>query len=256
MAADSASPDRVQDRIAADLAQLQGRDGPMYSRIAATLRGLIETGALRGGDMLPSERDLASTTGHSRVTVRKAFDLLCQDGLVTRRQGAGSFVTPQIHQPLSVLVGFTEDMKRRGATTTSRLLKKSVGPPDPADMLKLGLSPADAVFRLSRVRLSEGEPLAIEHAVIPAWAVAPESVRQSLYAALRASGHMPVRALQRLQAGIATPQEARLLGLGANSAVLRIERRSFLENGRVIEVTTSAYRGDRYDFIAELALER
>jgi GntR family transcriptional regulator len=64
-----------------------------------------------------------------------------------------------------------------------------------------------------------------------------------------------VRALQRLHAGIATDAEAALLGVAPGSPVLRIERRSFLANGRPIEVTTSAYRGDRYDFIAELAIE-
>jgi GntR family transcriptional regulator len=61
-----------------------------------------------------------------------------------------------------------------------------------------------------------------------------------------------VRGLQRLQASLATAQEARLLSIPAGAAVLRIERRSFLANGAPVEFTRSAYRGDRYDFITEV----
>lgn len=229
--------------------------GPVYLRLASALRGLIELGELRGGDALPSERDLALASGLSRVTVRKAFEVLDEEGLISRRHGAGSFVARQIEQPVSLLIGFTDDMRRRGARASSRVIHRSVSLPDPSEMLKLGLSPAEQVLRLFRVRLSDGEPLAIEHATVPAEALDMPALRDSLYAALHAAGNMPVRALQRVQAGIATPDEARLLELASGSAVLRIERRSFLSNGRPIEVTVSAYRGDRYDFIAELSLE-
>lgn len=231
------------------------RDGPVYLRLASTLRGLVELGQLRGGDALPSERDLAEASGLSRVTVRKALDVLVDEGLVQRRQGAGSFVTRQIEQPLSLLIGFTDDMRRRGAGASSLTILKAVSLPDPSEMLKLGLSPAEPVLRLSRVRLADGEPLAIENAVVPAQALNPETLGTSLYEALKAQGQMPVRALQRVHAGIATADEARLLQIAPGSPLLRIERRSFLANGKPIEVTVSAYRGDRYDFVAELTLD-
>ncbi len=249
------APEMPPDLLARILAALPPGGDPLYLRLAAALRAGIEAGDLRGGAALPSERDLVRATGYSRVTVRKAVDELCREGLVARRHGAGSFVTRQIDQPLSLLVGFTEDMRRRGANATSRELRREVTAADPADLLKLGLSPAERVFRLVRVRLSDGEPLAIEHAVIPAAAIDPDTVGESLYDALRAAGNMPVRALQRLHAGIANAEEARLLGVVPGSPVLRIERRSFLANGRAIELTTSSYRGDRYDFIAELTLD-
>ncbi len=247
--------DTVLARILRGFARAGGGEGPVYLRLASTLRGLIALGELRGGDALPSERDLAQGAGLSRVTVRKALEVLGAEGLIQRRHGAGSFVTRQIDQPASVLIGFTDDMRRRGARAESRLLRKAVGLPDPSEVLKLGLSPADRVLRLSRVRLSDGEPLAIEHATVPAWALPSPSLGASLYGALKAAGHMPVRALQRVQAGVATAEEAALLAIAPGDPVLRIERRAFLANGRPIEVTTSAYRGDRYDFIAELTLE-
>jgi GntR family transcriptional regulator len=245
----------VLSRILSGYARAGGAEGPVYLRLASTLRGLIELGDLKGGDALPSERDLAQAAGLSRVTVRKALEVLTDEGLIARRQGAGSFVTRQIEQPASVLIGFTDDMRRRGAVAASRVIRQAEGLPDPSEMLKLGLSPADRVLRLSRVRLSDGEPLAIENAVVPARALGAATLGASLYAALKAAGNMPVRALQRVQAGIATEAEAELLNLTPGSPVLRIERRSFLANGRPIEVTVSAYRGDRYDFIAELSLD-
>ncbi|WP_372839978.1 GntR family transcriptional regulator [Phaeovulum sp.] len=252
-AADAVAEPSLLEALAA---RMQGSgDQPLYLRLATALRGLIEAGDLRGGDAMPSERDLVRATNFSRVTVRKAVDELCREGLVARRHGAGSFVTRQIDQPLSVLVGFSEDMKRRGAKVSSRVLQKQICAPDPSDMLKLGLSPADQVFRLARVRLSDGEPLAIENAIVPAYAIDPTTLGESLYEALRASGHMPARALQRLRAAVANADEARLLGVALGSPILHIERRAFLANGRPIEITTSSYRGDRYDFIAELTLQ-
>lgn len=244
------------DEIVARLPVYGGSAGPLYQRLAKAIRSLIETGELRGAQALPSERELVRATGLSRITVRNAIEDLAREGLIARRHGAGTYVSHHINQPLSVLIGFTADMARRGAHSTSIVLERVSGLPTPDEILKLGLSPNDQVFRLSRVRLANGEPLAIEHAVVPLGTVDPEAVGESLYEAMRATGNMPVRALQRLRAAVANPQEAKLLGVAAGSAVLHIERRSFFANGKPIEVTNSAYRGDRYDFIAELKMEQ
>jgi GntR family transcriptional regulator len=230
-------------------------EDPLYLQLARAMRGLIEIGHLRHREALPSERTLAEATGFSRVTVRKAIDELIRDGLIVRRPGAGSYVAHQADQPMSVLVGFTADMKRRGTTARSIVLGKTVSLPKPDELLKLGISPSDRVVRLSRVRLSNDEALAIEHAVVPIWAVEPDQIGESLYEALRANGHRPARALQRLSAAIADTEEARHLGIPAGSPILHIERHAFLKNGRPIEVTHSSYRGDRYDFVAELIEE-
>jgi len=129
------------------------REDPLYLQLARAMRGLIEIGHLRNRESLPSERTLAQATGFSRVTVRKAIDELLRDGLISRRPGAGSYVAHEMDQPMSVLVGFTADMKRRGALARSILIGKVVSLPSPDEQLKLGLSPNDKVLRLSRVRL-------------------------------------------------------------------------------------------------------
>jgi len=95
--------------------------------------------------------------------------------------------------------------------------------------------------------------MALEYSTIPGFALpSVNAVDRSLYAALDAAGHRPVPALQRLRAVLFTAAQARLLGIDAGAPGLFIERRGYLEDGRPLEVTHSWYRGDAYDFVAEL----
>ena len=117
----------------------------------------------------------------------------------------------------------------------------------------MNLSPGSQVVRLHRVRYAGDEPIAIERSVVPADLLPdPMLVRDSLYEALETRGCRPRRALQRLRAVPLSARHARLLHARAGSAGLNVERRSFLDDGRVVEFTTSWYRGDVYDFVAEL----
>jgi GntR family transcriptional regulator len=153
-----------------------------------------------------------------------------------------------------LLAGFSADMASRGKMPGSRLVEHDVGAPSPDEALALALGIDAKVRRLARVRTADGEPLAIERAAVPLALLpnyAPEQT--SLYAALAQGGHRPVRGLQRLQASLASTTEAALLEIPPGAAILRIERRSFLANGTPVEFTRSAYRGDRYDFIAEVS---
>ena len=226
---------------------------PLYLQLAEGLRGLIKDGAIRVGEALPSEREISTLTQISRVTVRKAIDCLLREGMLSRRRGSGTYVAPRIEQPASVLAGFSADMLSRGATPGSVWLERATGLPTPEEAMTLALPPTAQVVRLQRVRTADGEPMAIERAVVAASLLPPlEQIGESLYAALDHAGHRPVRGLQRLQASLATQREAELLSIPIGAAILRIERRSFLANGAPIEFTRSAYRGDRYDFITEV----
>ncbi len=146
-------------------------------------------------------------------------------------------------------------MKLRGLKTEADWLDRSSGLPTPEEALKLSISPSELVCRFHRLRRADGEPLAIELAVIPhRFLDDPESVGTSLYNALEARGHRPVRALQRLHATALGAADAKRLGVAAGSAALFIERISYLPDGRIVEFTRSFYRGDSYDFVAELSL--
>lgn len=226
---------------------------PRYLQLAAAIDGLVHQGVYRPGDALPSERDLAQSSGYARVTVRRAIEELIRRGILSRRHGSGTYVASRIEQPLSVLASFSEDIRSRGGKPGSVWVSRALARPMPAESMALGLGPDDSVVRFVRVRTADDEPLAIETAVVPATLLpSPELVETSLYEALAKRGHRAAHGVQRLQAGLATAEEARLLRIPDRAAILRIERRSFLENGRPMEFTSSAYRGDRYDFVAVL----
>lgn len=226
---------------------------PLYIQLANNLRRLIADGKMATGDALPSERMLTELTGASRVTVRKAIEQLIDEGLLLRRQGAGTFVAPAIEQSGEDLTGFTADAKGRGEQPASIWLVKSTATPTEDEARNLQISQSQQVVRLGRVRLSDGEPLAIEHAVVPTSLLPdPSQVGESLYQALARNGNRPVKGRQKLRASLATPTEAALLSIQENSEILRIERHSFLSDGTPVEYTRSAYRGDRYVFVTEL----
>lgn len=226
---------------------------PLYLQLAEQIRNQVRDGEIRTGDALPSERELADAIGISRVTVRKSLDVLLREGLLSRKHGSGTYIAPRIEQPAALLAGFSADMAIRRHAAGSLWIEKATGLPAPDEAMALALSHDQPVHRVTRVRTADGEPLAIERAVIPASCLPSlDEIGVSLYAALEARGAKPVRGLQRLQASLATAQEAKLLSVPVGAAILRIERRGFLPNGTPVEFTRSAYRGDRYDFVVEV----
>lgn len=233
-------------------------EAPLYARVKQLVQHLVAAGELKAGDAIPAERDVAEMLRVSRVTVRKAFADLVSEGVLVQRRGSGTYVSrPQrrLEQPLSRLTSFTDDMRSRGLVTTTRWLDREVGLPSPEEAVALSLSPGDYVSRLHRLRLADGRPMAIEQAVIPhRYLPNPAEVEGSLYTQLEARGVRPVRALQRLHAVALAQNEARLLEQPDHAPALYIERLSYLADGRVVEYTRSYYRGDSYDFVAELSL--
>ncbi len=230
-----------------------GGHAPIYIRLANTLRQRITGGEIGSGDALPSERDLCDILGASRVTVRRAIATLIDEGLIVRRQGSGTYVAPRIEAPGSYLSSFTEDAAARGEAAATLWLEKALGAATAYEAQTLDLMPGEGVARLSRVRLAGGEPLAIEHAIVPARYLPDLSLLgDSLYAALALGGHRPVGGRQKIRAARADADEAALLGIVEGVEILRIERLTRLADGRAVEFTRSAYRGDRYDFVSEL----
>ncbi|MBP6901234.1 MAG: GntR family transcriptional regulator [Burkholderiaceae bacterium] len=226
---------------------------PLYLQLQQALRRAIEQRMLGPETALPPERQLAADLGVSRITVRKAIDGLAEDGLLERRQGAGNFVCTRIDKNFAKLTSFSEDMRARGRTPSSVWLKRSEGTVSPEEALKLALSPGTTVFRFQRLRLADGHPMALELCTLAAWTLPSlEAVDNSLYEALDRAGHRPVRALQRLHALLLNDEQARLLEAKPRDAGLLVERLGYLADGRAVELSQSVYRGDTYDFVAEL----
>jgi len=250
----------VNDAITKEYRRL-GRRTPTrgthaYLRLRQSIQQAIETGTLESGHALPSERDLADALAVSRVTVRKAIAGLVEDGMLVQRHGAGTYVAERIVKSFSKLTGFTDDLRARGLKPRVEFLERSIGTVNPEEALALSLSPGARVVRLRRLRFASDKPLALENTSVPqAILKDPKSVKLSLYEVLERMGCRPTRALQRLRAVALDAEQAHLLALPTGSPALSIERRAFLEDGRAVEFTQSLYRGDAYDFVAELQSE-
>lgn len=232
--------------------------GPLYIQLRKRIEAGIASGFLAPDMPIPPEREIASLTGLSRVTVRKAIADLAEKGLIVQRQGSGSFVSsarPRVEQSLSHLTSFTEDMARRGFQSSIRWLERGIYLPSPDEVLTLGLGAGEQIGRLARLRLADDKPMAIERAALPLDILPnPLAVTGSLYDVLGRSGFRPVRAMQRISAISLSAEDSALLEVQPQAAGLRIERISHLKDGRAIELTRSIYRGDAYDFVAELRL--
>lgn len=229
---------------------------PLYRQLELALRRSIEAKQVQAGDALPPERDVASQLGVSRITVRKALDALVADGFLARRQGAGTFVTRRVEKNFSKLTSFTEDMIARGLKPHSVWLSRTEAAVSPEEAIVLGLSPGARVYRFNRVRFADDVAMALEYAAVPAgYLESVEAVESSLYEALARNGNQPTRVLQRLRATLFNAEQAAILGVEVGDAGLLIERRGFAASGQLVESTRSYYRGDAYDFVAELKAE-
>jgi len=228
---------------------------PLYQQLQRALRQAIESRVLGPDDALPPERDLADDFNVSRITVRKAIHGLVSEGMLVRRQGSGTFVRARVEKNFSKLTSFSEDMRARGRNPRSVWLRKAAGSVTPEEALTLRASPGTPVYRFHRIRFADDAPMALEYATILAACLpSVDAVESSLYAALERAGNRPVRALQRLRALLFSAEQAELLKVREGDAGLLVERLGFLRDGRAAEFTQSYYRGDIYDFVAELSV--
>lgn len=123
----------------------KGTNTPLYLQIAKNIHAYISAGNIADGDALPPERDLCSMTGTSRVTIRKALDKLVGDKILVRKQGAGTFVLPQIKHLGSSLSGFSSDARKRGHDPKAIWIVKSLGLPTEEEAIALKITHADQV---------------------------------------------------------------------------------------------------------------
>lgn len=198
---------------------------------------------------IPSERELMTTYDVSRATVRKAIDGLVADGLLHRIHGKGTFVArPRVESRLH-LASFSQDMRRRGLTPSTVLLGVEADRP-PGEVAKaLALGDTDAAWRIDRVRLADGRPIAVENGWYPQAAL-PGLDRQDLSGSLYAVfadtyGLVIDSAEQTLWGETADLVLARRLDAPLHTPLLVFRRVS--RAGRLpLEYVVSRYRGDRY----------
>jgi GntR family transcriptional regulator len=219
--------------------------GPAHAQIETALEHAIERGRLSPGDRLPAERDLAERYGVSRMTLRQALGALEQRGRLTRSKGryGGTYVA----EPKLELTGtsaLSDQLRGLGVAAGARVLSAVERDAEPDEAL-LGAR----VFAIERVRLANGEPVALERGAYAADAfpgLLDQRLDGSLYELIRARyDEVPVRAVERLEPGLAHDDEATVLGVAPGAPVMLVERTAFSATGRPLERSRDVFRGDR-----------
>jgi DNA-binding GntR family transcriptional regulator len=228
---------------------------PLYFQLALHFEGAIQSGALPPGVRLENEVQLAQELGLSRPTVRAAFLYLAEKGLVERKRGYGTVVTKEKINRDVELTSLYDDLAGAGKTPSTRVLRNEVAHASEAVADALQLAEGSLVISLERIRLADGEPIALLHNYLPAALVHLSNdmlAQHGLYELLRASGIRLASATQRMSAKNASAAEARLLNESRGTALLTVERTAYDQSGRPVEFARHLYRASRYAFTTSL----
>lgn len=232
---------------------------PKYFQLASILRQKIDEGEWAPRSAIPSERQLEGLYHISRTTIREAIDQLVQQGYLYREHGRGTFVSPQkLQKGWMELTSFSEDLLKRGMQPGQIILTLETLVPSPKVLQRLELAPGSLVTRIERVRLGNDIPIGLQtsYLALPdGQSIAREELERSgsLYRILSERFHLyPTEADETLEVTVASPEEARLLGVGIGAPLLLSERVTFSQERRPIEFVKILYRGDKYRYFTHL----
>jgi len=213
-----------------------------YARIVAQIEHAIADGELEPGDRLASERELAVQHAVSRMTVRRALQTLEERGLLRRAIGrnGGSFVAqPKLVRDLGTFSGLSAQLRRQGVEAGARIVTAEEH---------------DGMIEIVRVRLADGEPLALERSSFPADRFAgllELNLAGSLYDLLDEHfGAAPVRAVEHIEPVLAGVEDADALGIAVGAPLMLVDREAFDAGGLLVESARDVFRGDRVRIVA------
>lgn len=228
---------------------------PVYVQIAERIKLLMRNRVLQPGTVLPPERIVCRKCGVSRMTLRAAYGLLEQEGMVRCQRGHRTFIYPShILKQLQEMRSFSEETTSRGATPSSKLLSFGLVKPDPEIKAFFGLPDDERIYEIRRLRFSDGMPIALEISYIQR-SQCPnlerfDLVNHSLYKILE--DHYGIQlhyCIDEISAARPSQIHRRELKITAPITLLIIKRKSCTANDTPVEYSISAYRGDCYSAI-------
>jgi GntR family transcriptional regulator len=230
---------------------------PRYYQLKEILESRIESGEFQIGTKFPTDEELCAEYQLSRGTVRRALDMLVENGKLRREQGRGTFVNSPVLSPVYFrLANFEEEMKSRGWKPSTKLLNLRKFPATGEIAKHLQIHAGDDVIEISRLRLADGRPMAYETRYL-SYKICPQLLEEDLenqpiHTLLIDKYNIPLlRAWYTIEARVLSPKEAELLQLEPGSASFAVERVTYTTNDRPVTWYRTLYRGDAYHFTAE-----
>ncbi len=225
---------------------------PLYMKVVNALTQAIEKQMLVSGEFLPTERELSTQLGVSRITVRKSLEVLSERGIVTRSQGLGTMVSQTLEYSGKGAPGFSEQIVAKGKKPNTVWIKKETVTCSDEISQQLHIPKTQSVFLLKRIRFVDESPVSIEESYVPLNLISdPDNIQVSLYDYFNRNGIFPNRTKSRVSTKMPTPEVQEKLQIDDKTPILLIEQTAFNEAGIAIEYSINTCRGDLYVFVSE-----
>ena len=228
---------------------------PLYSQVEKALRKYIEDSDLKPGQPLPPEEQLQSQFGVSRNTIRRALDRMMSAGMIQRRQGKGTFVAePKLELEFTHVSSFTVEIRKRGMEPSSQILRAEICLPSAHVTRQLRLNSKEKIICLDQLRFADAIPIAVFYDHIPL-KVAPDLILQPMASQSlceefeRRYNIVLERCEDVITASLPTVEQAGLLGIPENQAVLSVMRTSYNGSGLPVLFSSNVIRGDMWHYV-------
>ncbi|MCF4172273.1 GntR family transcriptional regulator [Vibrio sp. McD22-P3] len=226
---------------------------PRYLQIADTLIEKISNGELSAGSILPTEGELQKEFDVSRVTIRKAMQLLVDKDLLFRQRGSGTYVkAPKAQHNALQLSGFVEEVSAQGKTPSSKIITFELIECNELVADKLKVSIGEEVYSIRRLRMIDDEPEVLEHTYLPV-SLFPDlsikAMRSSKYDYIEKTKGLKIKlSRQSIKPEILNKKTADELNMDMADPVIRVDSVGELESGIVFEYTVHYFRVNQYSF--------
>jgi GntR family transcriptional regulator len=228
---------------------------PLYQQLIDELRSSLLCGEIQPGERIPTEKELSERYAVSRITVRKAIEVLSEEGLVVKKQGKGTFAEkPKFERKIIDPVSFSASCTYKGMRPGSKLIQRFVRSADGAERKALGLSQSDEILYIQRLRFVDNEPLLIENNYFPfpeyGFLLERDIDAHSLYETICAeTGKEISKAHKTIEITSAAKSEADLLQVKIGSPLFYLRGIVYDENDRPVHLTAQFIRGDRFKLV-------
>ena len=230
---------------------------PLYFQLQEVLRKRILGGEYNPGDLIPSEKELEKQYGVSRITVRNAINGLVLEDLLIKKQGRGTTVAyPRMQEEEdTTLQSFTEKMEKQGVEISTKVFDVAKMPVSERIAEHLDIEPGDKIIYAKRLRLVDGEPMALFENYISSETGVTEKddFSGSVFSLFEKKYGIKISSSEKIiEAGIVRKEDADLLQISAGDPVLIITYTTFNSDNKRIELAEGIYRADRYKFMVRL----